>query len=85
MSIRFETVCTAQQTEGAALELPPVFKARDMSHREVITSNSDDFIPEYIMICKATQRMLDLTQTYFLLQLETPPLSIIGSLCLPCV
>ena len=36
----------------------------DMSHREVITSISDVFIAECIMLCEATLRMLDLKHAY---------------------
>ena len=39
---------------------PKFLKSRDMSHRKVITSISDVFIPECIMLNEATQCMLDL-------------------------
>ena len=41
-------------------------KPWDMSHREVVTSISDVFIPECIMLCEATQPMLDLKHAYLL-------------------
>ena len=41
-------------------------KSCDILHREVITSIFEVFIPECIMICEATQRMLDLKLTYWL-------------------
>ena len=53
------------QTEGVSLELRQFLKSCDTSHREVITSSSDVFIPECIMLCEATQHMLDLKLAYY--------------------